>query len=406
MNASGAILEGIKVLDVASFIAGPAAATVLADFGAEVIKVEPPGRGDAYRASMLGPGYPKSDHAHHWVVDNRSKKGIALDLKSAEGRKVLYRLVERADVFVTNMPLPVRARLAIRYQDIAPLNERLVYASVTAYGESGPEADRTGYDSTALWARSGLMDLVKPAPDSPPARSLPGMGDHPTAMSLVAGIMMALYRRERTGRGALVSTSLIANGAWWNALQIQAILCGGRVEPRPAREEAINPLNTLYRARDGRWFQLVMITQEARWPDFARCIGRDDLAADPRFSTTEARVENARDLIVELDKTFAQRDLAEWRDRFAAEGFTFGEIRRIEDVPHDPQMRASGALRPIRDVRAGAELTVDSPVWIADTVKTPPTAGPALGEHTDEILRAAGYATAEIERLRKAGVIG
>ena len=406
MAESTRILEGIKVLDVASFIAAPAAATVMADFGADVIKIEPPGRGDTYRHRMIGPGYPESDVAHHWIIDNRNKRGIIVDLKTDEGRAVLLRLVAEADVFITNMPLPVRERLHIRWQDMHPVNERLIYGSVTAYGEEGAEADHTGFDSTALWARSGLMDLVKPAPDAPPGRSMPGMGDHPTAISLFAGIMAALYQRERTGKGTMVQTSLIANGVWWNALQVQAVLCGGVVPRRPPREEATNPLNNLYITRDGQWFQLVMITQEDRWADFTQCIGVPELADDPRFVDTASRVENAGALTELLDQAFLAADLAEWRERLSAGGFTFGVIRRVEDIPSDPQMRASGALTPIEDPRAGAELTVDSPLWIEGAEKVAPTLAPGHGEHTDEVLLEFGYAAEEIAKLRESGAVG
>jgi crotonobetainyl-CoA:carnitine CoA-transferase CaiB-like acyl-CoA transferase len=235
------------VIDAASFIAGPVAATILADFGAEVVKIEPP-EGDPYRRRSAG-GIPDSPYPYHWIVDNRSKRGLALDLRQPAGREVLGWLVERADVFVTNTPLDPRERLRIRWEDLAGLNPRLVYASVTAYGEQGEEAARGGFDSTALWARTGLMDLTRPAPDSPPPRSLPGMGDHPTGVTLFGAIMAALYRRERTGRGTMVSTSLMANGLWWNAIQVQAALCGARVGPRPPREEAASALANLYRCR-------------------------------------------------------------------------------------------------------------------------------------------------------------
>ena len=190
-------LDGIRVIDAASFIAGPVATTVMADFGADVVKIEPPG-GDTYRTR--GPGYPPSPYNFPWIVDNRSKRGLALDLRTPDGQRVLHRLVRDADVFVTNAPLDSRERLGVRWEDLAPLNPRLIYGSITAYGEAGEEASRPGFDATALWARTGLMDLVRPSPDAPPSRSLPGMGDHPTGMSLFGAIMAALYQRERTGR--------------------------------------------------------------------------------------------------------------------------------------------------------------------------------------------------------------
>jgi len=184
------LLAGVRVIDAASFIAGPVATTIMADLGADVIKIEPPD-GDPYRNRTGGPGVAESPYNYRWIIDNRTKRGLALDLRQPAGQTVIHRLVERADVFVTNTPLDSRARLRIRWEDLAPLNPRLVYASMTAYGERGDEAPRTGFDATALWARTGLMDLVRPSPDSPPARSLPGMGDHPTGVSLFAAIMTA-----------------------------------------------------------------------------------------------------------------------------------------------------------------------------------------------------------------------
>jgi len=200
---SEAILGGIKVVELATFIAGPATGVILADFGADVVKIEPPLRPDPYRGGHLrGSDTPKSEYPYGYIVDNRNKKGIALDIKTAEGREAFDRLIEAADVFVTNMPIPTRERLAISYEDIHAINQKIIYASISAYGETGPEAGRPGFDTTALWARTGLMDLVKPSPDAPPSRSLPGMGDHPTAMSLYAAIMTGLFRRERTGKGS------------------------------------------------------------------------------------------------------------------------------------------------------------------------------------------------------------
>ncbi len=404
MTEDSGILSGLKVLDVASFIAGPAAATIMADFGAEVIKVEAPG-GDPYRDALLGARFPVDGVSHPWIVDNRNKKGIVLNLKTDAGRDVLYRLAGEADVFVTNMPKGPRERLRMTYEDIAPLNERLIYASISAYGETGAEAGRTGYDSTALWARTGLMDLVKPSPDSAPARSLPGMGDHPTASSLFGAIMMALYRRERTGKGSMVSTSLMANGLWWNACWVQAILCGNPVTPRPSREFAEDPLNNLYQTADGGWILFNMISQGGRWVEFTERAGCPEIGADPRFANKETRAENSVALIAALDAVFATRDRQAWREFLTENGYTFGEVRTIDDVLDDQQMRDSGALKPIDDPRAGAELTVDSPIWIDGVEKTPATLAPDIGEHTVEVLRAAGYDDREIEQLRQADAI-
>ena len=396
------LLDGIRVIDAASYIAGPVATTAMADFGADVIKIEPPS-GDTYR--LRNAGYPPSPHNFPWIVDNRNKRSVVLDLRSEDGRGVLHRLVRDADVFVTNAPLDGRARLGVRWEDLSPLNPRLIYGSITAYGEAGAEASRPGFDSTALWARTGLMDLVRPSPEAPPSRSLPGMGDHPTGMSLFGAIMAALYQRERTGRGAMVSTSLLANGLWLNAIAVQGILCGARTVVRPPREEAVDALGNLYRCRDGRWFLIALTPDGRRWQDFTAAIGRPELFADPRFATPTARRGNTRALIAILDAVFAERDWAEWRRVLEASGIAFGVVGTLDDIAHDPQMRDSGALVPLDDPRAGAALTVSSPLWIAGQEKVAATMAPGLGEHTLEVLREAGLDEADLARLQQAGVI-
>jgi crotonobetainyl-CoA:carnitine CoA-transferase CaiB-like acyl-CoA transferase len=397
------IFSGLKVIDCASFIAAPAAATVLSDFGAEVIKIEPPGRGDPYRALPQLAGNPSSPHNYAWILESRNKKSLALDLTKQEAREVLHRLVAGADVFITNYPPPVRRRLGVTYDDIAPLNERLIYASFTGYGEVGEEAHRPGFDSNAWWARSGLMDVVRPHAGAPPARSVAGMGDHPSAIALYAAIVTALYRRERTGQGAHVGSSLMANGAWANGFLIQAQLCGATFYPRQPRENALNALTNHYLCRDQRWLMLSLLDQQRQWPLLAACIGREELVHDPRFATASARQAHARELIAILDAVFATKDLTVWRAVLDANDLVTGAVATLEDIPGDKQMLANDVLVPFAD---DALLTVSSPFWVAEADKAVPRQAPGIGEHSDEILRAAGYAEADIARLRASGAVG
>src|SRR5260370_564762 len=340
------VFDGLKVIGCASCIAGPAAATVMSDFGAEVIKIEPPGMGGASRRRAVPvPGRPLSPG---FMLDGRNKKSLALDLRNAAGRAVLHRLVRDADVFITNYPPPVRRRLGITYEELAPLNERLIYASFTGYGETGPEADKPGFDATAWWARTGLMHLVRAGDEVPPARSLPGMGDHPSAMGTYGAIVTALYQRERSGKGNYVSSSLLANGLWANGCSIQAALCGDTVVPQPPREAAVNALRVHYRCRDGRWLLLSIAADEWRWDKLKACLG-DDILDEPRFATVDSREATARELVAILDRIFATRDLAEWRRMLDEAGLIFRLVAEPEDLAQDEQGLAARHLVKFSD---------------------------------------------------------
>ncbi len=397
------IFAGLKVIDCATYIAAPAAATTLSDFGADVIKVEPIGEGDAFRHSWKSPGYPPSEWNYNWVLESRNKRSIALDLKQDAAREALYALVRQADVFITNYPPPVRARLRVGYDDLAPLNPRLIYAGFTAYGEAGPEAGKTGFDSTAYWARSGLMDLVKPDPEAAPARSLPGMGDHPSSMGFYAGIVTALFRRERTGQGGMVNSSLLANGLWANGCAVQARLCGADYKGRPAREHSANACTNTYRCGDGRWFMLTLINEARQWQPLLRALGRPDIDDDPRFATPQARKENARALTALFDAIFATRPLSEWRVLLDAQGITFGLVGTLSDLDDDMQVREAGMVVKMAD---SPLETLMSPFNIAGETKVTPRMPPELGEHGADILREAGYGADVIMAMKAAGVLG
>lgn len=396
---SDGIFEGLKVIDCASWIAGPAAATILSDFGADVIKIEPPGAGDPWRASTPVPGKTTD---YWWQLTARNKKSLAIDLKHPEGLAVLQRLIGAADVFITNFPLPVRERLKIAAADLLAINPRLIYGSMTAYGEAGAEAARTGFDATAYWARTGLMDMVRASAETEPSRSTPGLGDHPTATALYAAIVTALYRREKTGRGGVAQTSLLQNGLWAGACFVQNRLFGEHVVPRPPRAQAPSALANHYQCRDGRWF-LMALHNERQLPSFLAAIEASHLAEDPRFATTAARRSNAVALTAILDDIFARRDLEEWRPILEAAGVTFGAVYSVNEAADDSQSREIGALVPFAD---GKGLTISSPFHLDDAIKTAPQRAPGVGEHSEIVLRDAGYSADEIARLKKLGVLG
>jgi len=395
------LFAGLKVIDCASYVAAPAAATVLADFGAEVIKIEPPGDGDPWRVQYRRGGMPPSDHNHPWLMDNRNKNALALDLKAEAGRAVLERLVAQADVFITNAPLPGRERLRIRYADFAEKYPRLIYASLTAYGEAGEEAGKTGFDATAYWARSGLMDEVRPDHRSTPARSVAGMGDRPTAMALYGAIVTALYQREKTGRGGEVRTSLMASGMWANGYLIQAKLCGVTFPPRPPREESVSALGNIYRTSDDRWFMLA-IANDRQWPALARAAGMPELTSDPRFAEPEGRRVNAVVLMGIFDEVFARKTLAEWRTILDANGLTFGVIGTVGEIVTDPQAMAAGMLRPLGE---SGLMTVDSPFTLSGAAKVQAEVAPDYGEHSRAILLGAGYSETEVADLMASGAV-
>jgi crotonobetainyl-CoA:carnitine CoA-transferase CaiB-like acyl-CoA transferase len=396
------IFDGLKVLDCASFIAAPAAATVLSDFGADVIKIEPPGAGDPYRNLPNLPGYPHSEHNFAWMLEARNKKSLALDLSKPEGQAVLHKLAAQADVFITNYPPQVRERLGITHAHLAPQNERLIYASFTGYGEKGEEANKPGFDSNAYWARSGLMDLVRADEHTTPARSIAGMGDHPCAMAFYSAIVTALYKRERTGKGSHVSSNLMANGVWAASVLAQAKLVGAKFGERRPRERALNAVTNHYQCKDGRWLILSLLNEDRQWPTLARCLGREDLVTDARFETKKERHARSLELIKIFDEVFATKTLAEWRKVLDGNGLVFGVVGILDDIPTDKQMIDNEVLVPFEN---DTMMTISSPIWVDGSKKVQPRKPPGLGEHSDEILRNAGYDEAAIGKLRASGAV-
>src|ERR1700704_4540304 len=294
------IFSGLKVVDLASFIAGPSAAVILSDFGADVIKVEPPS-GELWRHAHKLPPQPVAEDAYAWHLANRNKRGIALDLKSLSASQVLEKLVKWADVLIVNTPHPARKKLKLEYDDVVGWNPRLIYADVTGFGEKGPDADLPGFDITSYWARSGLLSMTRDA-GAPPTWPVGGSGDNATAVGLYSAIVTALYRRERTGKGSHVTTSLLAEGVWSASVAIQAALGGATFSPPHDRTHPANAALNVYRSADDTWFMLVVTPDKLE--AVAKAIGRADLLTDPRFSNPAKLPANMPQLTAILDEVF------------------------------------------------------------------------------------------------------
>ena len=397
------LFSDLIVIDCASFIAGPAAGTILSDFGAQVIKIEPPGEGDGYRKLIHLPGVPKCDSNYPWRLTNRGKQSLALDLKQPEGRDLLDRLISRADVFITNYPLRVREKLRLNYADISAVNPQMIYASLTPYGETGPEAASTGYDATAWWARSGLMDSVRASSDTPPGMSVPGMGDHMSACSLYGAIVTALYQRQRSGKGSMVGTSLLANGLWSNGFNVQAALDGADMDMRMDFEK-LSAFTRLYRCRDDRWLLLTVLPQiqEVAWPKLARCLGHEEWLEDERFATVATRHQHNHELAAGITQAIEKQDWSHWKASFAECGVTCGGVAKAADQIDDAQVSAAGLLSEFAD---NSGRTVDSPMYVTGAKKRKPTIAPEVGEHSTRVLNELGVDADTVESLRTRGII-
>jgi crotonobetainyl-CoA:carnitine CoA-transferase CaiB-like acyl-CoA transferase len=399
--ATDNIFSGLKVVDLASFIAGPSAAVILSDFGADVVKVEPPS-GDLWRHGHQIPPQPQANDAYPFHLANRNKRGITLDLKSPSAAKVLERLVKWADVLIVNTPHPARKRLNLEYEDVSRWNSRLIYADVTGFGEKGPDASLPGFDITSYWARSGLLSLTRDA-GAPPTWPVAGSGDNATAVGLYSAIVTALYRRERTGKGSSVTTSLLAEGVWSASVSIQAALCDAKFYGLHDRKNPANAALNVYRAADGTWF--VLIVTPDKLASVATAIGRGDLLTDPRFSDPAQLVKNMSQLTAILDELFGSQPMAHWYEVFGGVHVTFGAVRGPQEVVDDPQLRLNDVIVPLEGAGGKLNSTISSPIQVHGVTKVPAKRAPEIGEHNDEVLKELGFRDAEIDELRTSGVI-
>lgn len=394
------LLGGIRVIELASMVFAPSACVVMADFGAEVTKIEPPETGDLNRNWHKIHGLPVSEMAYPFQVDNRNKKSVVLNLKTESGYEALCKLIVDADVLVTNYRPAALRKLKLEYETIRELNPKIIYALATGFGEHGDEAQKPGYDTICYWSRSGIENHIFPYEGwlSP----FPyGAGDHSSGMALYGSIMTALYQRERTGEGCKVSTSLLANGAWANSVLIQAQLSGAEFKAKRPRENAYNFVALHYPTRDKRLLKMSIVNAERNWEPFCTAIERSDLTSDPRYETLEVRFENMPSLIVQVSDAIASRDISHWQHVLGLHDIPHTVISNYEEAANDKQKEANGIIVPLDHPEFGPMKTVNSPFEVSNAQKIKPIAAPELGEHTQEVLSELGYTDIEIEKMSK-----
>lgn len=394
------LLQGLKVVDFSAYIAGPGAAGIMADWGADVIKVERPG-GDNMRhifadlANDLGSN-PTFD------LDNRGKRGAVLDITQPAGREALARLAAQADVFLTNVRPASLRKYGLDDATLRAANPRLVYAVITGYGLEGPEAHLPGFDVTAFWARAGVSYMTAPKGSEPFLRSS-GIGDHTTSLATVSAILAAIYERERTGEGRLVQTSLLASGIYLIGSDLAVQLKLGRLASIRPRDNPINAIANYFQSSDGRWFVHNPRGSGGGWEKFCEAAGRPDLVTDERFASGKARRQNARELSAELDAAFGALPMDEIARRLDAADLVWAPMQTPADVAADPQAAAAGAFVDVEDGQGGAYRSPAAPARFpgADVDRRP--RAPKLGEHTRQVLAEAGYGDAEIDAMFESG---
>ena len=391
-------LEDLVVVDAATFLAGPGAATMLGDFGAKVIKIEPPS-GDGYRG-LVG-RYPVP---YHWLLTSRNKESLALDLSKDSGQALLHQVIAKADVMTTNFMRSQLERYQLTYPTLKAINPRLVFGHITGYGDEGPEADRRAFDVTGWWARSGMMEFVRD-PDQTPLMPAPGMGDHSTATALFGAIMSGLYKRERTGEGCHVSTSLAANGVWANGMALQGVAAGNDLAEHRQQAGWVNPLSAAYGCADGSYLVLTMINTAREYPQLCAALGHPEWLQDERFSDIRQAMRNRGDLQQMISDAFAQIDYAEAARRLDDEGITYSKVQTMSEVLVDPQLRAAGIVIETGDTQGDYELTISSPINMVGEVKKAPQRAPDIGANSLSVLRDLDFAEDYIQSLIGAGIV-
>jgi len=396
-------LEGVRVIELGVWVAGPSAGGVLADWGAEVIKVEPP-TGDPFRGLYVHAAGVDIPANPPFELDNRGKRSVVLDLTKAEAKPLLERLLDDADVFVTNVRAAALERLGLDWDAIHTRHPRLVYAHVSGYGTEGPDADRPAYDVGAFWARSGMAAALTPPSGEPPMQR-GAMGDHTAGITLAGGISAALLARARTGEGQLVSTSLLRVGGFVLGWDLNATLRLGIPATPFVRSDMPNPVISPYRSGDGHWFWLLGLQGQRHWPDLVATVERPEWLTDPRFAGMSDRRENAAVLVAMLDEIFGSRPMSEWAERLDRAGMWWAPMLTTDEVVTDPQAHAAGLFIDVPQPDGDPQPAVASPCDFSGTPWSVERPAPECGQHTEEVLLELGYDWEAIAALKDRGAI-
>ena len=394
-------MEGIKVVEVGMWVAGPAAAAILGDWGAEVVKIEPPD-GDPFRGLLSAFG--GDGVSPPFELDNRNKRSVSLNLSTEEGREIAARLVDEADVFVTNARPVALERAGLDYEAVAARNPRLVYAQINGYGMTGEDRDRAAYDVGAFWSRAGIAASLAPeGTDLPYQRG--GMGDHMAGMAAAGAVSAALLSRERSGKGQLVSTSLMRIGMYMVGWDVSMALRLGFPTVPMTVNQPPNPMISAYNAGDGHRFWLLGLQGGRMWPDVLRAIGKPEWDTDDRFATMEGRFVNSAALVTELNDAFAAKPLAEWAEIFDRENVWWAPVQHPHDLVDDPVAHAAGGFVDVPSPDGESIKGVATPIDFFGTPAAPQSTPPEFAQHTEEVLLELGYDWDRIIELKEAGAI-